>query len=195
MPLLAYALTTLANVKAILGITAATYDDILENYIDAATEAIENYCNRRFLSTVHTNEIYDGTGSKYLVLRHYPIITFTSAQKLISDYESNDWEDLETEWLQHQATNGRVFYEGGFHEGFSNYRFTYTAGYVTIPNDVRDACEKLVVEWYNNRTKASGVTSERLGEYAISYSPTVTASQIKGLGLDAILDAYRTPQV
>jgi len=192
MALLAYALTTLANVKALLGITDTVSDDILENYIDAATEAIENYCKRRFTSTTYTDEVYDGTGTKYLNLKHYPVTAITVREKLISDYGSDSWDDLQDEWFQFQE-NGRVIYNIGFDEGFSNYRFTYVAGYVVIPDDVRDACEKIAVTWFQAKKKAGGIQSERLGEYSVTFGDF--KNQIKDLGLDEILDAYRTPEV
>ena len=52
MSLHSYSLTTLANLKEVLGITDNTQNSLLTNLINRATDIIEKYCNgKRFLST------------------------------------------------------------------------------------------------------------------------------------------------
>ena len=70
------ALTTLERVKDWLGLTVATHDAILERLIDAASDAIEKYCGRYFVSTSRA-ERYDGTGDQYLYLDYLPLTAIT----------------------------------------------------------------------------------------------------------------------
>ena len=67
-----YALTTLAKLKAWLGITVSTYDTLLEASIDRASAKIESYCGREFLSRAQT-EWKDTWGAERFVLKHSPV--------------------------------------------------------------------------------------------------------------------------
>lgn len=58
------------------GSTDETHVDAL---ILAATKAINRYCRRTFESTAF-DEIYDGSGDKYLMLRNYPVISVQSVR-------------------------------------------------------------------------------------------------------------------
>lgn len=67
-----YSLTTLANLKAFMGISVATDDAILEKCIDRASAAIESYTARQFLSRRYY-EIRDCYGANRIALRQYPV--------------------------------------------------------------------------------------------------------------------------
>jgi hypothetical protein len=69
-------LTTLARVKIHLGISSSTYDSSLTNKLGAASRAIENYCDRMFLSTAVT-EYFNGSGTDYLQLNYFPVTLMT----------------------------------------------------------------------------------------------------------------------
>jgi len=197
MALVDYALVSLDDAKEVLSITGDAEDDKIINLINRATDIIETYCNgRRFASTTHTNEIYDGTGDYYLPLEHYPVTTLTSVERRTGDFDTPAWEALESAFYDldddGERGPGMVYHSGGFMEGARNYRITYTAGYTTIPNDLQQACFKLIAFLYT-QTKATGMKSETLGEY--SYTKADNESTLKELGLDEVLDAYRTPVV
>lgn len=67
----ANSLTTLANLKAYLGITAFTDDTILERSIDRASRQIVSYCDRQFVSQTFVEWI-DSLGTDRLRLKHSP---------------------------------------------------------------------------------------------------------------------------
>jgi hypothetical protein len=73
----AYALTTLANLKAYLDITACEDDNVLEQHIDRATDFLERYCNRQLKTRSYTREIYWGNGQTRLILEQYPVTAVT----------------------------------------------------------------------------------------------------------------------
>ncbi len=50
---------TLAELKAVLGVTATTDDVVMRKILEAASRAIESYCNRRFYCTTET-KYFDG---------------------------------------------------------------------------------------------------------------------------------------
>jgi hypothetical protein len=78
-------LTTLANVKAELGLTDTTNDVLLKRYITAASSAAAQYCNRVFqVESLQDQFLYDGRsnlfrqGPEILQLSRWPIAELTS---------------------------------------------------------------------------------------------------------------------
>lgn len=67
-----YALTTLAQLKAHLGITVSTYDTILEQYIDHATAKIERWIGRQ-IKVRNYFEWYGGNDVRSVRVKQYPI--------------------------------------------------------------------------------------------------------------------------
>jgi len=197
MAIESYALISLDDVKTLLGITDDSEDASLTLLINNASDIIESYCNdRRFASTVHTNEEYDGTGTGHLALKDYPVTTLTQVDRRSGDFKTPGWDSIEEEHIKllDNGTDGpgQVYYSGGFSKGIRNYRVTYTAGYATIPHDLQLACLQIVA-WLRNRIKSTGMKSETLGEY--SYTKSDEEKNLKQLGLDEVLDKYRTPVV
>lgn len=71
-----YALCSLANFKTYAGIDGTDDDSRIELLIDAASDRIEKYCNRQFLTRTYT-ETYDGTGHTRLRLYQAPVTVVT----------------------------------------------------------------------------------------------------------------------
>lgn len=76
MALSAYALITLADLKAHLGITDASSDALLEAAIERATATIETFLGRRIVSRTYT-EWRNSTAQRTLAVRNPPIINVT----------------------------------------------------------------------------------------------------------------------
>jgi len=70
-----YALTSLAKVKAYMGITDTATDAVLAQLINAVSLAIERYCDRKFKSRSYTMERQDGSGSNIIFVKNYPIVS------------------------------------------------------------------------------------------------------------------------
>jgi len=197
MGVVSYALTTEDNLKEVLGITTNTENNLIDNIINRATDIIESYCgNRRFMSTAYTNEEYDGTGTCYINSRNYPITHLTAYEKNYGSVGTTDWNTLQADYIRYLDEGqgpGQFYYQMGFSRGVRNYRFTYVAGYATIPNDLEEACIELCVYIYKDRQN-KGMKSESLGEYSY-VKESFTGNIIENLGLDLVLDKYRTPTV
>jgi len=78
------ALALLARVQLIPSLAGAN-PAYLQNLIDAASNLIENYCKRVFLTTVYVDEVYDGDGSSVLLLRNIPITALTTVKVVRAD--------------------------------------------------------------------------------------------------------------
>lgn len=195
--LVSYALTSLANLKEYLGITDNSKDNLLENIINRATDMIENYCDgRRFVSTLYTNEEYDGTGTFFINARNFPITALNAYERNQGNVGDTDWESLQSDFVKFIDGGqgpGQFYYKMGFIRGVRNYRFTYTAGYTTVPYDLEEACLELCVYIYKDK-QSKGLKSETLGEYSYTKE-SFTGNPIENLGLDLVLEKYRVPTI
>jgi len=193
-------LTNAANVKEYLGLSGSDDDTFIGNLIERASEAIENYCRRKFTSTQYT-EYHDGRGEPRLVLNHRPIISVTSVHDDLDrafgsgalidsgDYITRDDEGI-IEYLGSASTFPST--AACFYDGQLNVKIVYTAGYATIPADVGQACIMLCALLYNRgKQQADGIKSESHGgTYSVTYAGMAMTGEIKDL-----LAAFREYQV
>ncbi|MFA6429753.1 MAG: head-tail connector protein [Patescibacteria group bacterium] len=178
------ALTTLARVKARLGISVSTLDDLLTEMISAATDLIESYCDRKFKSDTYTSEVYglDVEDGHFVALKQAPVTALTTAQYRAGTPDVPAWTSyLASEFeLVGDGRAGLVRIYGGVPTGTNNVRFTYTAGYLidftnegditkhTLPFDVSDLCERIVIRLFKRREDV-GKTTVSAGEASVSY--------------------------
>ena len=156
MPVSAEALTTVDQAKRVLGIASATNTNnaLIEMLIDAATQWIQDQCNRKFGRRDYNDGteqhavtgigdeskyLFSGDGkSSVLILPNYPVdsASFTLEELVSRDSTgagSHTWTssgyvtgyDYVVEW-----DKGIVrLLSGSFSAGTLNYRVTYEAGY------------------------------------------------------------------
>ena len=187
-------LCTLQQIKDTLGITDNASDTLLTRLGNAATAAIEKYINRTVEDAIYTQVKWNGDGSNTHHVREYPIITLTSIEYLVSDYQEDDWDTLETELYTFDANSGTIYSQMKFNTGFNNWRITYLGGYTVIPYDIEDACIRLACNGYNT-LNTQGIKTEAMGDRRVEYFSVTANSTIKQLGLDDVLDKYRQPLV
>ncbi|TQR29397.1 phage head-tail connector protein [Brevibacillus brevis] len=162
-------LTTIDKAKSLLGIPA---DDETDNgqlalYLAAATSAIETYCRRSFRLQEYKDRKHDGVRGKDLLLEGYPIVQVSKVQ--IDGVDVSDYETV--------AEKGILFRRDGWKASDRQITLTYTAGYVlpgdatpekpqTLPESLELAC----VLFCQTLMRTPGVTSERVGDLAVSYA-------------------------
>ncbi len=203
MSIKSYALTTKQRLIDFLELKnlTATQETVLERIIDICTESIENYCDRRFKKTTYTNEVYDGDGSEFLLLKHYPVIsteTFDLDVRSSAENEDN-WDDIDSEdYFVHydsgviELPNGRFFKNAP-----RRYRVTYTAGFDfdnsttfladTEAGGIEFAMWKLCADMWNKRKGVTGVKSEKIGDYSVVYGDKLL---MESPDVRGILDEY-----
>ncbi len=199
--LLSYALTSLSDVKESLGIASGTtaYDNLIKRKINQATEMIETYCDRRFLQTTYTDEEYDGTGIDQILLKQWPITTFTSLSVRDTPLNESDWETIDTELYFTDLNTGiiKLLFLATGH--WCRYKVTYIAGYTAanLPQDLTEACVVLACYLVNtspamNSLATSGVKSKREGQRSIEYDTAILGSDalFKRLGIFDTIAAY-----
>ena len=149
-------------------------DPLLTTLITASSAWIKNFINRDIVQTSYT-ETYDGTGASRLMLANYPV---TAVASLTVD-------GLAVAASTGYGITGYIFdsnsiaYIGGsFDEDYGNVQVSYTAGYVTVPYDLAQACMELVAEAYRYRDRI-GQSSEGFGPGHIGYTASVVNASIK----------------
>jgi hypothetical protein len=193
--LLSYALTTKADVKESLGIASSdtTKDNLIIRKINQATRAIENYCGRRFALTTYTDVEYAATNTNQIILRQRPITTFTDFSIRDSSLNYSSFENMDSHLYFVDTAAGVVDLMFTARGGWNRYKFTYTAGYGTIPEDLAEACATLAAFYVNNADGSDvGLSSKREGQREVKFA---TATQnfigiLQSLGLDGILESY-----
>ena len=151
------ALCTVDQVKSYIGIEDNHKNDSIELYINAASEMINEYLGYDPETQTYTEEVYDGTGTKFLTLKARPITTLTEVQEdgdtvTITDFVKRDWYIDGDDYV--------------FVSGNSNYKVTYIAGYSAddMPTSITLACVKIAAMM----TKEDGRTGS-LGTSSISH--------------------------
>jgi len=185
-------LTTVARFKDFAGITGAGDDAVIERIINTTSDFVAHYCDRVFEETANSNEIYNGTGTQYLMLNNYPVsssATFTLEER-DGDLNENSWNQIDSE-LYHVLYNDGIvdFMDYTFREVSRKYRITYTSGYdfdnVTPGNtlesqnigDLEYAVWKLVANAYRRRRQTTDVEKEQIGDYSVSLRKSTMVDQ------------------
>jgi hypothetical protein len=193
-----YATTTTSRFKDYAEVSGSSDDTLITILINQVTEFIENYTGRRFKQTAYTNEEYDGTGNHKLILKQYPVSTFTNLQERSTRQNEDDWNVLDSKDYFVELSTGVITlipYE--FIPGTRLYRANYTAGYNfdnsttflenTEAGDVEWVTWELTKAAYNRRRQQPGLSSARLGDAAVTYRKTVMEDD----DIKAVLDKYK----
>lgn len=174
-------LTTLANVKAWLGVTANTDDALLTRLIASASTFIQTWLNRDLAQQARV-ETRDGNGGNVMVFANYPVSAVASV--VVDGYAIPASVDPYGAGYRFDAT--RIILTGySFPRGFGNVVLTYTAGYATTPHEIEQACIELVSLRYRERDRI-GHQSKSIGGETVSFIVKDMPDSVK-----TILNNYR----
>lgn len=191
----AYALTTLANVKAYLHISGDESDTLLEGLIDAVSALFETYTNRKLAARDYDPDsdpedaLLDGNGELELVLPQYPVNSITeilvNEQEIpaSASYSESGWMD-DSRLRKAGILRLRNYV---FSAGRGNVAVTYNAGYSTIPDDLAQACiEQVAWKFRESSKRELGMQSHTLKDGSVTFYPTDLLPAVKKL-----LEPYR----
>lgn len=199
--LYSYALCQLSDVKENLGIASSntSSDNLIIRKINAATDMIENFCGRRFKLTTYSNVEYDATNIDQVVLRQRPITALSVFGSRNTSLNEDDWETLDLEQYFIDSAAGVVDLNFTNTGRWNRYRFTYTAGYSTIPADLAEACATIATYLTQNPTGMVGaIRSKQEGQRRIEYYDSGSSSSggstsdslFKQLGIYDVIGRY-----
>lgn len=177
---------TVTSLKSRLEITDTSEDTYLQLLLDAATVAIDNLCNTKFTPTAVTDELYDGTGTRYLRLKHRPATSVSSVKIDDLSMDSAEYSVSEGAWLvipeDYDQMNVRLYRgqqgEYCWPEGTNNIKVSYTYGSANVPDPVELACLMLAESYYRNPL---GYTAEAQGPRNVTYGQMIVSPAIASL--------------
>lgn len=186
-----YSLCTLKEIKSFYTQTGGKSphigypetDELIEDIIDSISVLFESYCDRQFLTRERT-EYYDGKGSKFLFPTYSPITSVSGV------WDDSDWAwdtsslVASTDYMIKNNTT-IVLKDSTFGDYDQNVKIIYTAGYATVPEDVRLACIEEVTRTYKNR-KGVDVLAKTAADGSVTrYAKDLMPSTIR------VLNTYR----
>jgi hypothetical protein len=172
----ATSLCGLAAMKTWLQVTDTSDDARLITIGDAVSERIETYTNRFFATRTFT-EVYDGDGSRLLLLREYPVASIASLTVKETPTSTPlalvNGTDYDVE-----ARTGRVVLRSrAFSRGFQNVAATYDSGYgakdaATLPADIYQAAlDYIKLVWNELTSNAIAATQISAGNETFILKP------------------------
>jgi len=157
-------MTTLANVKQYLGVTASDDDALLSRLITAVSEGFES-CLNRVISSAPYTEFRDGNGKGVMMFANMPATAVSSVKidglaiPAAPDFTGYGFRFDESLLM----LNGAVF-----DKGRRNIEIAYTAGYVTTPKDLEQACIEVVALRFKERDRI-GHQSKSIGGETVTF--------------------------
>jgi len=177
------ALTTLADVKSYLGLTANTHDALLEMLINQMTVFVEMECgNRTFKYDEDADPIeeivdgdYDGTKRNKIFLKTWPIVEIVSIEVNDGDYNNPTWSAVAGTDYTLNPSSGTIYMSSGLNKGNQNYKIVYKGGFADIPLDLQLCCIKIVAKEFDKR-RSQGILNEGLGGGSASWNENIDPS-------------------
>lgn len=178
-------LTTIDKVKEFLGGQESDKDDLrITACLTRASAFIEKYCRRTFASTTYTTEMYDGTGTSLLNLRHFPIIgtpvVLEAGSALIVGTDPNASPNPDVLVYAREGQLRRYLYIWLPYPNW--YSVTYTAGFAAVPDEIVEAAIELTLIMLKEKERA-GLAQHTTGAVTSTYIRTLPESAQRALDL------------
>ncbi|HET9183257.1 MAG TPA: hypothetical protein VFP59_14060 [Candidatus Angelobacter sp.] len=162
-------LCTLADLKAWLPNQGNNDDVTLQALITNGSAQVLQYINRSHIlcSVLGTlNETYDGNDSDRLLPRSFPVISVSSVT-----VDGNAVPQAPQPWLPGFLWDGRRVLLRGyiFTRGVQNVQITYTAGYLSVPLDLKQAAIEAFALAYRQRTHIGEKSSSMGGQVTLAF--------------------------
>lgn len=170
-------LTDLNRVKryAKINIDEDSDDDILNNLLSAVSEEIRQYCQQDFDLALF-EEVYNGSGNAYIQLSQSPVHevrSLTVAGQSVSESPDGMRPGFVIEDRALMNAMGR------WPSGLNIVRVAYVAGYLSVPEDVQEACAYVTALRYKKR-ESLGLTSKASGNGSNdTFDPTDLPSHVQ----------------
>lgn len=182
-----FALGTVEDVTAYLKLPSIPIDEeaeIFKTIINAATERVESYCMRPFLTRT-LNEFFDGTGRRRLYLRAHPVISVSQIDFI--DFNGDSLRVYTSSDMRLDTVHGIVMLKNGaaFGEGMQNWQVQYIAGWALItdvPEAVRLAFYKLCAEYFRDfEHRKDDIQSQTMDGQTTFFVQALMPPRIKSL--------------
>lgn len=150
------ALITIEELKEYLKVDGTAKDSFYTGLVNSVSAAIESYL-KRSISASGLTKYFDGDGSVLLDLGVRDIVAVTSVEINSVLVDSSYYavkkdigiiQMLEGEYSARLRSNTMIF-----PEGVQNVKVVFTAGFASVPEDIKHACKMLCSYYVNRRGK------------------------------------------
>jgi len=162
-------LCALADLKAWLPNQGNNDDATLQSLITNGSLQVLQYLNRPHIlaSVLGTiNEAHDGNDSDRLLPHYFPVISVNSVT-----VDGNPIAQAGAPWLSGFLWDGRRILLRGFtfNRGVQNVQIVYTAGYLTVPLDLKQAAIEAFALAYRQRTHIGERSNSMSGQVTLAF--------------------------
>jgi hypothetical protein len=166
-------LCTLAELKAWLPNQGSNDDTALQSLISNGSLQILQYMDRpHILAGVigSVNEAYDGNGSDRLLPRNFPVISVTAVSVDGVAIPQSLGFSSGTQTAGYLWDSRRILLRGfRFCRGVQNVAVSYTAGYTSVPLDLKQAALEAFALTYRQRTHIGEKSNSMGGQVTLSF--------------------------
>lgn len=196
-------LLTLDDYKLLEGVNSSDRDEKYEYLLTSVSKLVRTYCGTEFDAYTQApgkTETFDIQWDTHLVqLEECPVINILNVYERASqteEYEElfRDGTNNKYEWYYDNITDSilRTEESGSYRNwphGVQSVKITYTAGYTSIPEDLRLAVADLVTYYHNNEHKIS----QTIGSSSRENSASTSIRNNPGFPdhIKRVLDLYR----
>lgn len=165
-------------------------ETVLGAICDQVSEAVEDYCGRKFEAAAFT-EYHDGSGTRQLMLRQYPINTITTVTRTKVDAADTQVVIASTEYNINTESGILNMHQinhvdsSVWIKGERNYKVVYNAGYTEalMPNGIIGACNIWIATVFQKaKHNLFAVQSSTIGDETVNYTndamPPMTKSML-----------------
>ncbi len=183
-------LITRAEYKAYVSISSPNSDAIIDALIPKVSELVKNYCRRTFVDYVNDNktQVSNGGYGSSLFVKEYPILTVSEVGYSV-DYGQNyvplaEFTDYVVDWENDCILSLSV---DGFPKLTNGYQIIYTAGYESIPDDLKLAVMDLLTYYIKNDMAVHSPKAPGTNSVQVEY---ITTSALPA-HIRRVLDLYK----
>lgn len=195
-------LCTVSAVSSLLNLSAnqASIDNgFISTLIGAATTAIQKYTLRDFFLTNYS-EYYDGTGTRSLKLKQFPVTAISQVTYYPFDITpiavtgTYFYIDTNTGIISSIPNlNGtpNLNYVPNWPQGWKSVLVQYTAGFAVIPADVQQCCAMVSKMLYLQRGTDLLASNIKLGDFQAQYVTKAQAWINGDYDIQQVLNRYK----
>ncbi|MBR23357.1 MAG: hypothetical protein CMF57_13120 [Leifsonia sp.] len=184
-------LVTLPRVKEYLGLSGSGDDDLLANIISGVSTRVKARTSRSIVSAAVSAEIHDGNADDTLVLRRRPVTTVAEVRIDGAAIAAASYQiEPDAGILYRRDEDTPAADASTWDAGRRNISVDYTAGYLTVPEDLVLAATKQAA--YEFRNSQPG--GNRIGERGTILDAGGSATYLVGPwapGVLEVLEQYR----
>lgn len=147
----------------------------LDKVAARASDFVEDYCNRKFEESDFT-EILSGNGEKEIRVSNYPVDAISEVEIRSDD----EWQSIDSGDYSVDFATGTLYKKSStWDDGFENYRVTYTGGYSTLPEALKDLTLEIAAVMWNSVGSNPKVSREKIGSYQTTFIEGFMTDEIK----------------